>query len=327
LTGEDEGEGEKRKMVATKKKILIVDDDDEISDLIRLTLETDGYDVVRATDGIDAIEKARLHKPSLIISDVDMPRMNGMELLHELRSDPHFRLVPIIILSGSRTGPQDRISGLETGADDYVLKPFLPPELSIRVKRLIDRTEEQVSVNPLTRLPGSLTLETEVTKRIQCDVNLAVCYFDIDHFKAYNDCYGYKKGDEIIKFLAEVISHVSAAVGSCDDLLTHIGGDDFILITSKETAQNICVMAIDDFARSIPGFYSSEDIKNGYISSVNRKNEKQNLPLMTISIAIVTTENRKFEHYAQLVDVLVEIKRFAKTIKGNVWIKDRRKDS
>ncbi len=312
--------------MSTQKKILVVDDDDDIADLIRLTLETEGYEVIRAYDGLDALEKAKLHKPALIVSDVDMPRMDGLELLQELRKDQLFRLLPVIILSGSRTGPQDRISGLETGADDYILKPFLPPELSIRVKRLIDRTEEQLSVSPLTRLPGSLTLEAEVTRRIS-DSDLAVCYFDLDHFKAYNDCYGYKKGDEIIKAVANIIAQASAVVGGQNDLLTHIGGDDFILITTKNAAQNICVTVIEEFARMVPGMYSAEDVKNGYISSTNRKNEKQNFPLMTISIGIVTTENRKFDHYAQLVDVLAEIKRFAKTIKGNVWIKDRRKDN
>src|SRR3989339_1575245 len=109
-----------------KRKILVVDDDDTVSDLIRVTLESDGYDVVHAYDGVDGLTKASLHTPSLIVSDVDMPRMNGLELINELRKDARFRLTPVIILSGSYTGPQDRIVGLETGADDYVLKPFLP---------------------------------------------------------------------------------------------------------------------------------------------------------------------------------------------------------
>ncbi|MFH1369536.1 MAG: response regulator [Elusimicrobiota bacterium] len=308
-------------------RILIVEDDHEAGELSEFTLKREGYEVVRAFDGVDGLEKALAHRPNMIILDIDMPRVDGMTLCKQLRADKSFRFVPIIMLTGSRTHPQDKISGLEMGADDYLLKPYLPQELTIRVKNLLSRTEEQLSVNPLTRLPGNHTLKTEVTSRLDNKQLVAVCYFDLDNFKAYNDIYGYHKGDDIIKSTADMINEAVKTHGNTDDCLTHIGGDDMILITTPEKAKPICEFVINKFSEAVPGYYSEKDKSEGHITSVNRKGETQTFPLMTISIAVVTNEKREFEHYARMVDILSETKKYAKSIQGNVWIKDRRKDT
>lgn len=307
-------------------RILVVDDDEEVSALTKFSLAREGYEVIQAIDGINGLEKAREIKPDLIVLDIDMPRMNGLELCREIRGDKFLRLVPVIMLTGSRTHPKDKVAGIEMGADDYVLKPYNPEELVARCKRLITRTQEQISVNPLTGLPGSHTLKTEVTKRIEKKKKTAICYFDLDNFKAYNDCYGYRKGDEVIKFVANVINKSSSECGGEGDCLVHIGGDDFALVAAPDKVQCICEAVIKDFAAGIAGFYNEADRKAGAISTVNRKGEKQVYPVMTISIAVVTNEIREFQHFAHMTDVLNEIKKYAKSIQGNVWVKDRRKD-
>lgn len=307
-------------------RILVVDDDQEVSELTEYTLTHDGYEVIRAFDGADGLEKARSAKPNLIVLDIDMPRVDGLEMCKQLRSDKAFRFVPIIMLTGSRTHPQDKIVGLEMGADDYLLKPFLPQELSLRIKNLLSRTEEQLSVNPLTRLPGSHTLKTEVTNLIEQKKDFAVCYFDLDNFKAFNDSYGYNKGDEVIRFTAELINKVISTDIATNDCLTHIGGDDLVLVTSADKVKTICEFVLRKFAEEIPNYYNEADRKAGHISTLNRKGEEQKFPIMTMTIACITNEQRKFEHYTQMVDILSETKKYAKSLPGNVWVKDRRKD-
>src|SRR5512142_1864559 len=130
-------------------KVLVVDDDQEVSELTKFSLTSEGYEVFQAYDGAAGLNMARGMRPDLIILDIDMPKMNGLELCREIRCDKVLRLVPVIMLTGSTTHPRDKVAGIEMGADDYVLKPYMPEELCARCKRLIQRTHEQISVNPL----------------------------------------------------------------------------------------------------------------------------------------------------------------------------------
>ena len=307
------------------KKVLLVDDDIEIGDLVETTLSIDGYEILRAEDGLAGLDKARSKRPNLIVMDIDMPRMDGLTLCSELRKDKDLHYVPIIMLTGSRTHPEDRITGLKMGADDYILKPFLPQELSIRVNRLISRTEEHLSVNPLTRLPGSYSLEKEVVSKIEKGEKFAVSYFDLDNFKAYNDFYGYQRGDDMIKYVASLINDVSLEFKSDCRFLVHIGGDDFILLSDSSDVENICDKVIKEFTLKVPSYYGEEERTKGYISTSNRNGDKQNFPLMTLSVAIASNDEKNITHYAQLIDILTEMKSYAKKQKGSVWIKDRRK--
>jgi len=307
-----------------KRKILFVDDNDEIRDLIGFTLENAGYETISAQNGRLGFEMARLHNPDLIITDVDMPLINGFELCNMIRHDKMLHMTPVIVLTGSRTHPTDRIAGLKIGADDYILKPFLPEELSLRVERLIKRAEEHISVNPLTKLPGTLTLEARVVWLIENKQPFTACYFDLDHFKAFNDHYGYAKGDVVIKLLAGLILKASGELGNNDDVLIHIGGDDFILLSTREKAELTAQRVIQEFTEQIPTHYDENARRQGYITSVNRKGQTENFPVMTLSIAAISTGTREITRYEQMVDILCEIKKFAKAHEGSIFIHDRR---
>lgn len=307
-----------------KKKILVVDDDPEVSDLVTMTLMRDGYSVVRAVNGAQGLEKAIAENPVLVITDVQMPIMDGLTLCSNLRKHKDLRLVPIIMLTGSKIDPQERIAGLKIGADDYILKPFLPDELSIRVSRLITRTQENISVNPLTRLPGSYTLEEEVNKRIAGGNPFAACYIDINHFKAANDHYGYKWGDEVIKLTAEIIKLSVTNLGAGNDLVVHIGGDDFIALTLPEKVDVVCEHVIREFERSVSRLYDPVDRDRGYLTVLNRRGKTENFNLLSLSVAVSTNERRKIDSYLQMADILKELKTFAKTKIGSFIAKDRR---
>jgi PleD family two-component response regulator len=307
-----------------KKTIMVVDDDVEVGDFVEMTLVRDGFSVLRAADGQEAYEKALADAPALIITDVDMPRMDGFTLCRNIRENKQLHFIPIIMLTGSRTHPKDRIEGLKIGADDYISKPFLPDELSIRVSRLIDRTQETMSVSPLTKLPGSYTLEYEVKKRIADNQLFAACYIDINHFKAGNDRYGYAWGDEIIKFVATTILEAINRFGNREDLLIHIGGDDFIVLTTPDKADAISEQIVNGFTGGVAGFYNEEDRQRGCITVLNRRGQQENFGLMSLSIAITANEKRKIDNYPLLADLLKELKQFAKSKGGSYIARDRR---
>jgi diguanylate cyclase (GGDEF)-like protein len=306
------------------KKILVVDDDLEVGDLVEMTLLQSGFSVVRADDGMAAYEKAVVENPALIITDVDMPRMDGFALCNKIRGNKTLHFTPIIMLTGSRTHPKDRIEGLKIGADDYISKPFLPDELTIRVDRLISRTQETMSVNPLTKLPGSYTLEAEINRRIANQQAFAACYIDINHFKAGNDRYGYAWGDKIIKRTAAIILETTTAFGSSNDFIIHIGGDDFIVLTTPDKADAVCENIVKGFSGAIGEFYHEEDRARGYIEMANRKGQQEQFKLMSLSIAIASNEKRKIDNHLLMADILKELKQFAKS-KGESFIaRDRR---
>ena len=307
-----------------QKKILIIDDDREVSDLVELTLSKDGHSLIRTGNGLIGYKLAKTHMPDLVIMDVVMPGMDGMTLCQKLRQDNHLRLVPIIILTGSRVHANDKIAGLSVGADDYMLKPFVPQELSIRVKRLLKRADEHISVNPLTKLPGSYTLETEVVKQIEVKKIFSLCYFDIDHFKAFNDCYSYREGDRVIRFLAGLLLEVVYRLGNEMDMVTHIGGDDFIVLTTPDKAKTIYDEVSKTFAAEINKYYSAEDSGKGYVITINRKGVSEKFPLMTLSAAAASNQQREINHYGQIVDILSELKKYAKMKQGHIFINDRR---
>ncbi|MBN1622108.1 MAG: response regulator [Endomicrobiales bacterium] len=309
-----------------QKKVLVVDDDQGIREFLETTLILEGYEVLLADNGLKGLDMAREHIPDLIILDVEMPGMDGLTLCHTLRHDKNLHFVPIIMLTGSRTHPSDKIAGLKIGADEYLLKPFLPDEISIRAKHLISRTEENISVNPLTKLPGNYTFETEIEKLLEDKKQFAACHIDLDHFKAFNDNYGYKWGDEVIKLAAKVISKSMLAFGNNEDVLVHLGGDDFLLLTTPDKVEPIYNNIIAEFSNEIMEYYNQSDKERGFTITVNRRGQQEQFPLITFSVAVASNETKNITSYVQVVDILSEMKKFAKSKQGNVLAKDKRSE-
>jgi len=311
----------------TKYKVVIADDDRNFTASIKLILEQDNYDVIVFYDGITASEKIQEIKPDLVLLDYDMPGMNGYDVCRKLRENITTRYIPIIIVTGKKTTVYDKIIGLKTGADDYMVKPFDTDELKARILRLIQRTKEIISLNPLTKLPGNIRIEEEITKRIASGNKFAVGYVDLDHFKAYNDTYGYKKGDNVINLLNQIVFEGISLHGNPDDFIGHIGGDDFIIVSSVDKIDEICRYITNNFDQRIPAYYHPEDRTRGYITTIDRKGNKKMFPIMTVSIGIATNEKREINHYAEIIDILIEMKKYAKSLEereGSTFVKDRR---
>ena len=193
-------------------------------------------------------------------------------------------------------------------------------------KRLKQLEEMYLDTSPLTRLPGGIAIENIMNKRIAAKASIAFCLMDIDNFKAYNDHYGYAKGNEVIRATADIISEAVAKYGIEDDFIGHIGGDDYVLITTPDLYPQICQAIIDKFDKTIPKFYDKEDRQRGHIVGENRQGQEVKFPLASISIAVVTNEKRNFKNHIQFGEVAAEMKEHVKTKSGSTFMVDKRSD-
>jgi len=305
------------------EKILIADDDPDILDVIRITLEAEGYQVIEAHDGQEAIEMVKKSSPDLLITDFKMPKMCGDEVCKTLKQDILIQHMPIIMLTG-KGEVTDKIHGINSGADDYMVKPFEPQELVARVKMVLRRTVRDLDANPLTKLPGNVSIINELRIRITKNELFAVCYIDLDKFKAFNDKYGFEKGDEVIKNTARILISSVQEKGTPQDFIGHIGGDDFVVVTTPDKTDGMCKKIIADFTAMVPGLYNQEDLKKGYIIGQDRQKKIRKIPLLSISIGIVTNEKRTITHVGEIGELGAELKEYAKSLPGSNYVKERR---
>ncbi|HIG42828.1 MAG: diguanylate cyclase [bacterium] len=192
--------------------------------------------------------------------------------------------------------------------------------------RLKHLEEMNLDTSPLTRLPGGTTIGNVMNKRIDAKAQIAFCLMDIDNLKAYNDHYGYAKGNEIIQATADIISQAVADHGSEDDFIGHIGGDDFVVISSPGTCDEICQAVVDAYDTEIPKFYSTKDRKRGHITGENRQGDKVLFPLATISIAVVTNKSRQLTNHIEFGEAATEVKERAKSVAGSIFLVDQREE-
>lgn len=319
VTDPDQGDGD------TVERILIVDDDIDICRYVQVNLVLDGYQVEVSHDGEEGLERALETSPDLVLLDVMMPGLDGTEVCRRLRSDPRTLGTAIIFLT-ARTQSTDKIAGLSAGADDYISKPFDPPELAARVRSALRRNKAMRDISPLTGMPGNVSVTAELDRRVaDTDVDFAVCWGDLDNFKAFNDFYGFLRGDEAIKLTARVLTHALDAHPWEHNMAGHIGGDDFVLICDPEAVEAICMRAVADFDEQITALYDAEDRERGHIEVEDRRGELHRFPIMTLSLGVASSRQRHFASRSEASEVASEMKSFAKSLPGSAYQIDRRK--
>jgi GGDEF domain-containing protein len=214
-----------------------------------------------------------------------------------------------------------------SGSDEVITGLFTPAEQRARLDSMLVRTERDVSVHPSTRLPGTTEIEREIRRRLESDQEFAVCYADLDHFKEFNDRYSYYDGDRVIRILAKILHDVVKGVCGEDGFVGHIGGDDFIFVIPTACISEVCAEIVSVFDTLIPYQYSEQDRRAGYFFGKDRRGQLHRVPLMTVSIGVVTNDRRHFTHAAQVSELATEMKSYAKTLPGSVFSVDRRTDS
>jgi PleD family two-component response regulator len=305
------------------KTILIADDDPDLRDILRSILEPAGFTVDEAADGAQALQAVRAHPPDLVILDWMMPTVTGLEVCERLKQDLLLRHVPIIMLTG-KGEIHEKVDGINAGADDFLVKPFEPQELLARIRMVLRRTAQGLEANPLTRLPGNLSIQRELESRIASGERFAVCYVDLNHFKSFNDHYGFKRGDEVIERTAKLLLETSRAHGSPTDFVGHIGGDDFIVITNVTCAEGVCRAIIREFDAMVPRFHDEHERAVGYFLHPDRKGQELKIPLLSVAVVLVTNAERRFSHPGEIAKISAELKAYAKQSDRSTFLKERR---
>ncbi len=303
--------------------ILVADDEEAVATLLKDALESLHYEVRVAYNGEEAMRQIRSSPPDLLLLDIMMPGMSGYDVCRQVKSDVFLRHIPVMLLT-AKVGTSSKVTGLEQGADDYLTKPFEMAELLARIRTLLRRTRLGLEANPLSRLPGNVTIENEIVKRIESQTPFAVLYIDLNDFKAYNDIYGFVKGDEVIRATSRIVLTQSL---SAEGFVGHIGGDDFIVVARPDQAESLAKGMIKAFDAKSPDFYTPEDRARGYIETKDRRGELTRFPLLSIAIGVATTQVRPLTSLGEVSKIGTELKRFAKERKhhGSFYAIDRRK--
>lgn len=310
-------------MQQSKKKVLLAEHIKETRDILLYLFKAWDYDIATVEDGAMVQETVRKEQPDIIIIDSNLSNIDGLKVSRILKEDFLTAHIPVIILIDKRQ-IRKKMLDIEQGVDDYITSPPDPIDLEVRMEMALRRTTHQLYANGLTRLPGNRQIEKIINARIHEGTLFSVAYYDIDNFKSYNDKYGYMKGDNVIRHTAFIISQTVKKFGNKDDFVGHIGGDDFVAVTTPKCDRIIASESILNFNKVISFHYNREDRHRAYIVAKDRKGNVSNIPLMTITIAIANNSNRPIKSIVELMEIITGIKRYLKTLPGSNFLVNRR---
>jgi diguanylate cyclase (GGDEF)-like protein len=305
------------------ERILIIDDDPDIVRFVEASLTRDGYDVRSAGDSRSGIEAALSDSPDLVLLDLMMPDIDGFEVLERIKTSPATANVAVVLLT-AKANVQDLVRGLDSGADDYMTKPFDIEELRARVGSVLRRSKAMRDLSPLTGLPGNFRIAEELERRVTGGQPVAVVHGDLDNFKAFNDHYGFMRGDNVIKFTANTLVEAGLEVGDPTCFIGHVGGDDFIMVMDPASVEQFCKSVVERFDDGILDFYDSHDALRGYVEVIDRRGERHAFPIVAFSLGVATNTRRTFTSEWEASAIASEMKEHAKTEAGSSYRIDRR---
>lgn len=291
----------------SKARLLIVEDDSDISNMLQIYFSGQNYEVDVAPRGSVALEKTRSNLPHLIVLDIMLPDIDGFEVCRILRTNIRTSHVPIIFLT-QKDERSDKLAGLELGADDYITKPFDIEELKLRVQRAIQRSEQQSLTDPRSGLPSGRLIEEQL-RRIIRQQNWALMDIRINHFDPFKDVYGFVAGDDVLRFTGMLINEILDELGTPNDFIGHAGGDNFIIITSEETAKSISSRLKTRFAEEVQTHYNFMDRDQGYIISAGAGGQMEQTSLMNLAVGVVSPTEYQFADIREITELAADARR------------------
>ncbi len=302
------------------KTIVVVSKDIIVNGIIERRLKGTYQVVVFGTmpSALDYIYNAM---PNLIVMNLTDGEKEGAAILNALKSDPMFQQLPVLAVLDD---PFDASVWDRWLVEDYIRRGDLDTDLAARVCLSILRSERIVEINPLTRLPGNISINKEIQERIDSRREFAFGYADLDFFKPFNDRYGFSRGDEAIKMTARIILGVIKSKQPQGSFVGHIGGDDFVFIIDQAFAEEAAKDIVRVFDSLITGLYDPADLKQGFIQSFDRRGKASQFPVMGISIGITESRRRAFTHFGEIAEIAAEMKKFAKQHQGSCYMIDKR---
>jgi len=308
-----------------KPRVLIADDQTELLMLMKETVEAAGFEVFIASDGAEALQVIFETHPDIAVLDYNMPIKDGLSVAQDLKDSPLFAHIPIIICT-AYSEKATKMKGLSMGIDDYLIKPVDTDELIARIRMILKRNKLVLDTNPLSKLPGNPSIQARVERELQKGGSFAVLYLDLNNFKAYNDIYGFESGDRVIKATANLLVKLTIHNEASRDFIGHIGGDDFIIVTDFEKAEELAGRVVAAFDEISPSFYGKEDRARGHIISTDRQGNIKKFPFLSIAVGIVHNKLRPLISFAQVSNIGSELKKAAKAREKSAYILDKRKD-
>ena len=260
--------------------------------------------------------------PAALLLDASRAPGSVLALCSRIKSDPFTAILPVAILVPDEPWEMG-VRALEAGADEVIRTGDAQVEGRLRLDLLFRRASRDVSVHPTTRLPGTPQIERDLTARLASGEPFAFCYADLDHFKEFNDRYGYNRGDRVIYLVSLILKDLVRGLAP-GGFVGHIGGDDFIVTVPLGRMEEACDEILDLFDELIPYQYTREDQEAGYFLGRDRRGSIHRVPIMTLSIGVVTNLSRTYRHPAQVSGRAGEMKSYAKTLPGSVYVVDRR---
>jgi diguanylate cyclase (GGDEF)-like protein len=312
-------------MNSGKKKVLLAEHEAGIAEIIEYLLNAWDYNTVTITKGSAVLDAVRREQPDIIIIDWGLPDMEGLRVSKVLKEDFLTAHIPIIVLIDKKQ-IRKKMLEIEQGVDDYIANPPDPIDLEVRMELALRRTSHQLYANALTKLPGNKQIEKAIHSRMDDKKLFSVAYYDIDNFKSFNDKYGYMKGDSVIRHVAYIIATTVKKYGNPHDFVGHIGGDDFVVVTTPDRDRLVASESILSFNRAMHFHYSKEDRERTYIVSKDRRGNVMNMPLMSISIAIANNKHFPIKNMVELMEMITEIKGYLKTLPGSNFLVNRRQN-
>ena len=284
-----------------------------------------GVPIVAVETGDELMALSLRGRPRVVAFDARQGRAEILEALRRMKGDSYTGVVPCVVTT---CDDADLFAeAFEAGADEVIRENTPPAEAVTRLMAMLRRSDRDLVVHPSTRLPGAVEIEAEITRRLNEGRLFATCYADLDHFKEFNDRYSYHEGDRVIRILAKILHDVVKGLCLDEGFVGHIGGDDFIFIIPLGNVNEACSEIVEVFDTLIPYQYSEQDRRAGYFFGKDRRGQLHRVPLMTVSIGVVTNERRHFTHAAQVSELATEMKSYAKTLPGSVFSIDRRTDA
>lgn len=309
--------------MAAERTLLFFDGGrNEVSALLAEFAHAQGLEVVTVGAPVEVLERANRAFPACLVLDGRRDPGLCIEVCTRVKEDPFTAIVPVALLV-----PDDLsdlpTKGLVAGADEVLHEDTSDREKYLRLDLLLRRAARDVSVHPTTRLPGTTQIERDMARRLADGSPFALCYADLDHFKEFNDRYGYNRGDRVILLVSKILRDLVRALAP-GGFVGHIGGDDFLFSMPLEYLERTCDEILELFDELIPYQYSEEDRRMGYFLGKDRRGNFHRIPMMSLSIGVVTNQGQEFVHTAEASELAAEMKSYAKTLPGSVYVVDRR---
>lgn len=272
------------------------------------TLRAADHKVRLARNGREALDEIRRSPPDLVVLDYRMGVPDGFEVCRELKADPRSGHLPVLILTGEGE-VESRLRGFDAGADDYLPKPFDARELLARVEALLRLAQRGMDLNPTSRLPGGEAIHIEFERRQRLDRPFAVGYLDLDDFKAFNDRFGFRVADSVIRDVGDVLRDISEGT---EAFVGHVGGDDFIMLCGSEHARRLAEAARDQLRERVKRHLPEEVARTERYRGVDREGTVREYSVTRLAAAVMYIPPNTRISLAAIGEAVAEVKNRAK---------------